>query len=82
MSYHTNWAGAHVFDYSAGFQDSYCSSSNSLKSSVITLKKKDMLLPQISPSEAPQSLLPLLAPSPLAPFTNSTVPKLSGSFSL
>ncbi|KAH7837891.1 hypothetical protein Vadar_019286 [Vaccinium darrowii] len=36
------------------------------------------LLPEISPSAGPQPLLPLLAPSPLTPFTNNTVPKLSG----
>lgn len=33
---------------------------------------------ETSPTAAPQPLLPLLAPSPLAPFTNSTSPKLSG----
>lgn len=36
------------------------------------------LLPEISPSAGPQPLFPLLAPSPLTPFTNNTVPKLSG----
>ncbi|RVX07929.1 putative GPI-anchored protein [Vitis vinifera] len=40
-------------------------------------------LPEISPSGAPQPFLPLLAPSPLTPFTtNSTIPKLSGLCSL
>lgn len=57
---------------------SVCSTSNFLRSSVITARRKYVPLPEISPSEAPQPLLPLLAPSPLAPFTNSTVPKLSG----
>lgn len=32
-----------------------------------------------SPLGSPQPFLPL-APSPLAPFTNTTIPKLSGSF--
>ncbi|XP_051126158.1 uncharacterized GPI-anchored protein At1g61900-like isoform X2 [Andrographis paniculata] len=41
-------------------------------------RRNDELLPQISPTAAPQPFLPLLAPSPLTPFTNSTVPKLSG----
>ncbi|KAL6990787.1 hypothetical protein U1Q18_008909 [Sarracenia purpurea var. burkii] len=40
--------------------------------------RKDALLPEISPSAGPQPLFPLLAPSPLTPFTNNTVPKLSG----
>ncbi|XP_048140945.1 uncharacterized GPI-anchored protein At1g61900-like isoform X3 [Rhodamnia argentea] len=37
-----------------------------------------LFFPRISPTGSPQPLLPLLAPSPLAPFTNTTVPKLSG----
>ncbi|PON43900.1 hypothetical protein PanWU01x14_270270 [Parasponia andersonii] len=36
------------------------------------------MFPEISPSGDPQPFLPLLAPSPLAPFTNTTQPKLSG----
>ncbi|XP_058723776.1 uncharacterized GPI-anchored protein At1g61900-like isoform X1 [Vicia villosa] len=39
------------------------------------------MLPQIAPVGAPQGLqpfLPLIAPSPLTPFTNITTPKLSG----
>ncbi|CDP04392.1 unnamed protein product [Coffea canephora] len=56
---------------------SYCSSSSYIKSSVIA-QRKHALLPEISPSEAPQPLLPLLAPSPFSPFTNSSIPKLSG----
>ncbi|VFQ88607.1 unnamed protein product [Cuscuta campestris] len=57
-----------------------CSPLNNLKG--FAEKLENGLLPQISPSSLPdaQPLLPLLAPSPLAPFTNSTVaPKLSGS---
>ncbi|KAE7997250.1 hypothetical protein FH972_001898 [Carpinus fangiana] len=37
----------------------------------------DAILPEISPSGSPQPFLPLLAPTPLVPFTNATVPKLS-----
>ncbi|CAI9087194.1 OLC1v1021209C1 [Oldenlandia corymbosa var. corymbosa] len=55
-----------------------CNSSKSLKTPEIVAEIKDALLPQIPPSEAPQPLLPLLAPSPFSPFTNSTIPKLSG----
>ncbi|KAK9714976.1 hypothetical protein RND81_06G134800 [Saponaria officinalis] len=32
----------------------------------------------MSPEGGPQPLIPFLAPSPLTPFTNSTIPKLSG----
>ncbi|XP_009789015.1 putative GPI-anchored protein At1g61900 isoform X1 [Nicotiana tabacum] len=55
------------------FQDSSCSAGSLIKDI-----KEDELLPEISPNAAPQPLLPLFAPSPLAPFTNSTLPKLSG----
>ncbi|WCJ20227.1 hypothetical protein M5689_002475 [Euphorbia peplus] len=41
-------------------------------------RKLDGFLPQISPNAAPQPFLPILAPSPLQPFTNSSIPKLSG----
>ncbi|XP_031131503.1 uncharacterized GPI-anchored protein At1g61900-like [Ipomoea triloba] len=61
--------------------DACCSPLNNLKSSGRPEKTGNGLLPQTSPTAAPeaQPLLPLLAPSPLAPFTNSTVPELSGS---
>ncbi|KAK7245849.1 hypothetical protein RIF29_40701 [Crotalaria pallida] len=36
------------------------------------------MLPELSPLGAPQPFLPLLAPSPLVPFTNTSIPKLSG----
>ncbi|KAG5614054.1 hypothetical protein H5410_013878 [Solanum commersonii] len=61
-------------------QESSCSSLNNLKGSLIMDIKEDTLLLETSPTAAPQPLLPLLAPSPLAPFTNSTSPKLSGLF--
>lgn len=72
---------SHVYNGNyAGLVASSCSSSNYLENSVIIAQRKDALLPEISPSEAPQPLLPLLAPSPFSPFTNSTMPKLSGMF--
>ncbi|XP_059662229.1 uncharacterized GPI-anchored protein At1g61900 [Cornus florida] len=55
-----------------------CNPLKYMKSTVIMDKRADALLPEYSPSAAPQPLLPLLAPSPLTPFTNSTIPKLSG----
>ncbi|KAI3732090.1 hypothetical protein L1987_63287 [Smallanthus sonchifolius] len=59
------------------FNDSHCSSR---QNSVIFDNKVDNLLPAISPTGNPQPLYPLLAPSPLSPFTmtNNTAPKLSG----
>ncbi|KAK6793347.1 hypothetical protein RDI58_006800 [Solanum bulbocastanum] len=61
-----------------GLQESSCSSLNKLKGSLIMHINEDTLLLETSPTATPQPLLPLLAPSPLAPFTNSTSPKLSG----
>ncbi|KAL6992785.1 hypothetical protein U1Q18_010900 [Sarracenia purpurea var. burkii] len=60
------------------FHGSCCSPLDYMKSSLIM--EADALLPEISPTPSadPQPLLPLLAPSPLTPFTNNTVPKLSG----
>ncbi|CAL5411957.1 unnamed protein product [Camellia sinensis] len=58
--------------------ESCCSPLDYFKSSVIKDTRTDALSPQISPSAAPQPLYPLLAPLPLTPFTNNTVPKLSG----
>ncbi|XP_057499806.1 uncharacterized GPI-anchored protein At1g61900-like [Actinidia eriantha] len=58
--------------------ESSCSPLVYLRNSVIMETRRDALFPEISPSTSPQPLFPLLAPSPLTPFTNSTVPKLSG----
>ncbi|KAE8075713.1 hypothetical protein FH972_014406 [Carpinus fangiana] len=44
--------------------------------------KVNALAPDISPSADSQPFLPLLAPSLLTPFTNTTVPKLSGLYTL
>ncbi|XP_041028312.1 uncharacterized GPI-anchored protein At1g61900-like [Juglans microcarpa x Juglans regia] len=58
--------------------ESRCSELNHIKDLVLVDKKRDAVLPEISPSGSPRPFLPLLAPSPLVPFTNTTVPKLSG----
>ncbi|KAK9267954.1 hypothetical protein L1049_010391 [Liquidambar formosana] len=58
--------------------ESCCSPLNHLKGSVLMDRRADAIFPEISPSGAPQPFLPLLAPSPLAPFTNNSIPKLSG----
>ncbi|XP_073056004.1 uncharacterized GPI-anchored protein At1g61900-like isoform X2 [Primulina eburnea] len=57
---------------------SHASLSEYRKSFVIKGRRADVFLPDTSPTASPQPFLPLLAPSPLAPFTNSTIPKLSG----
>ncbi|XP_027345512.1 uncharacterized GPI-anchored protein At1g61900-like [Abrus precatorius] len=44
--------------------------------------KVDVQPPTVPPSTQPQPLIPLLAPSLLRPFTNNSVPKLSGLCSL
>lgn len=41
--------------------------------------KENSLIPEIPPNNAPQPFMPLLAPSPLAPFLNFSSPKLSGT---
>ncbi|XP_051128759.1 uncharacterized GPI-anchored protein At1g61900 [Andrographis paniculata] len=62
-----------------GVQQCCCSLlSYSEKSSKLAERRADVLLPDTSPTSAPQPFLPLLAPSPLTPFANSTIPKLSG----
>ncbi|XXG82791.1 hypothetical protein AAC387_Pa10g0681 [Persea americana] len=46
--------------------------------SLLVEEKADILLPDTSPTKAPQPFIPLLAPSPLTPYTNNTMPRLSG----
>ncbi|KAA8524630.1 hypothetical protein F0562_011053 [Nyssa sinensis] len=59
--------------------DSQCIPLRSTVCPAILEIKHDALTPDISPSVDPQPFLPLLAPSPLMPFTNNYgVPKLSG----
>lgn len=58
--------------------ESLCTPSNYLKTSVPITDASDAFLPMISPQSSPEPLMPFLAPSPLSPFTNYTVPKLSG----
>ncbi|PHT49674.1 hypothetical protein CQW23_09421 [Capsicum baccatum] len=72
-------SGAECVDPKDGFRDSSCSSMNHPKGSLIEDIKDATLSLETSPTASPQPLLPLLAPSPLAPFTNSTSPKLSVS---
>ncbi|XP_030973980.1 uncharacterized GPI-anchored protein At1g61900-like isoform X2 [Quercus lobata] len=62
----------------AGLCESYCAPLTGTKDSVLMEIKSTALAPDISPSGDTQPFIPLLAPSPLTPFTNNTVPILSG----
>ncbi|KAL5972647.1 hypothetical protein ACLOJK_039452 [Asimina triloba] len=46
------------------------------------MEKENILLPDTSPKTSPQPFIPLLAPSPLKPFVNYSLPRLSGQCSL
>ncbi|KAK9284182.1 hypothetical protein L1049_023350 [Liquidambar formosana] len=48
------------------------------ESSVLVQIKSSAIAPDTFPSPEPQPFLPLLGPSPLTPFTNNSVPRLSG----
>lgn len=48
----------------------------------VLIEEKNIHLKDTSPSSAPQPFIPLLAPSPLAPFFNISTPKLSGRCTL
>ncbi|KZV37171.1 hypothetical protein F511_15091 [Dorcoceras hygrometricum] len=61
-----------------GIGKSYSSSTEYPESFVLKERQADTFFPDTSPTASPQPFLPLLAPSPLTPFTNSTIPKLSG----
>ncbi|KAF3970951.1 hypothetical protein CMV_005403 [Castanea mollissima] len=67
-----------VFLLALCFHESCCSQLDHLTGPVLMDKRRDAFLPEISPSGSPQPFIPMLAPSPLIPFTNTTTPKLSG----
>ncbi|AAC28508.1 ESTs gb/AA728658 and gb/N95943 come from this gene [Arabidopsis thaliana] len=50
--------------------------------SLCSSQKPEEFLPEISPDTSPQPFLPFIAPSPMVPYINSTMPKLSGLCSL
>ncbi|KAJ4977523.1 hypothetical protein NE237_002629 [Protea cynaroides] len=60
------------------FCESNCIALEYSKGSLLVENEGNAILPVTSPRQAPQPYIPHLAPSPLAPFTNNTVPKLSG----
>jgi len=67
---------------SAGLNVSYSSSVLGDEHIALVSIKRSAVTPKISPSAEPQPFLPSLAPAPLMPFTNATVPKLSGAIHL
>nr|CAD1840992.1 unnamed protein product [Ananas comosus var. bracteatus] len=78
------WGGANV-----SFEELFFKFENTVAHSLPQVRHVDYsretdapLLPEISPSNAPQPFIPLLAPAPLAPFFNNSTPKLSGQCSL
>lgn len=72
-----------AFTYHSGFEE-FFKFENTVAHSLPLVHHVDSretdapLLPEISPSNAPQPFIPLLAPAPLAPFFNNSTPKLSG----
>ncbi|XP_022724606.1 uncharacterized GPI-anchored protein At1g61900-like isoform X4 [Durio zibethinus] len=67
-----------LFMFFACYHECLSSPLDHLKGYMLTERGVDAFSPEVTPSAAPQPFLALLAPSPLSPFTNSTVPKLSG----
>lgn len=64
----------------ADLRESHCSPYRNIVGSSLLGIKSDESSRAISPTMDPQPLLPLLAPSPLMPFTNNSVPRLSGIY--
>jgi hypothetical protein len=67
-----------LYIYYAGLCQTHSAPFIDIKESLLMETKVNAVAPDISPSADSQPFLPLLAPSPLTPFTNTTVPKLSG----
>ncbi|KAL9453648.1 hypothetical protein AB3S75_009287 [Citrus x aurantiifolia] len=57
---------------------SQCIPHNDVKGFIFEKINNNTMAPEISPSVEPQPFLPLLAPSPSIPISNSSLPKLSG----
>ncbi|OIV95838.1 hypothetical protein TanjilG_06814 [Lupinus angustifolius] len=66
--------------FGTGVHGSHSGSLDYVRRPVLKDNHVDPMFPELSPIGSPQPFLPLLAPSPLAPFTNTSIPKLSGSF--
>ncbi|XP_009590299.1 uncharacterized GPI-anchored protein At1g61900-like [Nicotiana tomentosiformis] len=67
-----------VLLFFSGIHGSLCKQDSDILSSDILSRTHYDTSPNISPSIAPESMLPMQAPSPLMPFTYTGVPKLSG----
>ncbi|XP_019419861.1 PREDICTED: uncharacterized GPI-anchored protein At1g61900-like [Lupinus angustifolius] len=66
------------FSFSHCVHGSHSGSLDYVRRPVLKDNHVDPMFPELSPIGSPQPFLPLLAPSPLAPFTNTSIPKLSG----
>lgn len=62
----------------SGIHGSLCTQESDILASRLLSKSNYEASPNISPSIAPEPMLPWQAPSPLMPFTYTGVPKLSG----
>ncbi|KAG5596847.1 hypothetical protein H5410_038079, partial [Solanum commersonii] len=62
----------------SGIHGSLCTQESDILASDLLSRTRNDASPNITPSIAPEAMLPLQAPSPLMPFTYTNVPKLSG----
>lgn len=69
-----------IHPFISGFHECLSDPQVHHKGYMLTGRATGDFVPKITPTASPQPFLPLLAPSPLSTFTNSTSPKLSGMF--
>ncbi|KAK6784970.1 hypothetical protein RDI58_018425 [Solanum bulbocastanum] len=67
-----------VLLFFSGIHGSLCTQESDIPASDLLSRTHNDASPNITPSIAPEAMLPLQAPSPLMPFTYTNVPKLSG----
>uniref|UniRef100_M1CTR4 Uncharacterized GPI-anchored protein n=1 Tax=Solanum tuberosum TaxID=4113 RepID=M1CTR4_SOLTU len=67
-----------VLLFFSGIHGSLCTQESDIPASDLLSRTRNDASPNITPSIAPEAMLPLQAPSPLMPFTYTNVPKLSG----
>ncbi|CAN4104790.1 unnamed protein product [Withania somnifera] len=67
-----------VLFFFSGIHGSLCTQDSGILNSYLLSKSNHDASPNISPSIAPEAMLPLQAPSPLMPFIYTGVPNLSG----
>ncbi|XP_016489457.1 putative GPI-anchored protein At1g61900 [Nicotiana tabacum] len=67
-----------VLLFFSGIHGYLCTQDSDIPASDLLRTTNNDASPNISPSNSPESMLPMQAPSPLMPFTYTGVPKLSG----